>query len=66
MAPEKADPWHARAPMWIALALTAVTGFGVQQGRLAAAEARHEAGTRDISDIRSRITALEARCNDRR
>jgi hypothetical protein len=56
------DAWHARAPFWIGLALTALGGFGAVKAQLAVAEARHEAVTSTTADIRARLTVLESRC----
>lgn len=58
----KAEPWHARAPFWIGLALTALTGFVTVREQLAIANARHEASQTAAADIHRRLTALESRC----
>ena len=58
----KADAWHARAPFWIGLALTALGAFTTVKVQLAVAEARHEAAQATTADIHRRLTALESRC----
>jgi hypothetical protein len=62
MARRKAEPWSARAPFWVSLALTALAGFVTVKEQLAAAQARHEASQATVADIRQRLTALESRC----
>lgn len=61
-SPGERETWHARAPFWIGLALTAVSGFSVLQARLAVAEARHEAAAGQFATVNARLAALEARC----
>lgn len=63
MARKAAESWHARAGFWITLAVTAVTGFGVLQARLAVSEAMHQSSQRELADIRARIAAWESRCD---
>lgn len=58
----KAEPWHARAPFWIGLALTALGGFGTVKAQLAVAQARYEAQQSTVADIHRRLMALESRC----
>lgn len=58
----KAEPWQARAPFWIGLAMTAVGGFVTVKSQLSAMEARHEARNREVAVIQARLTVVESRC----
>lgn len=62
MARGKAETWHARAPFWIGLAVTALTGYVTVREQLATANARYEAARIEAADIHRRLTALESRC----
>lgn len=62
MTQGKADAWHARAPFWIGLALTAAGAFTTVKVQLAVAEARLEASQAATADIHRRLTVLESRC----
>lgn len=62
MAKGSPEPWHARAPFWIGLALTALGGFVTVKVQIAANEVRFEERTREVENIHRRLTALESRC----
>ena len=56
------ESWQARAPFWIGLALTAVSGLITVKSQLSAMEARHEARNREVATIQARLMAVESRC----
>lgn len=60
------DQWQARAPFWISLAVSAMTGFVTVKVQLAGLEARQAVVThqrdRDIDDLRTRMMAERSRC----
>lgn len=59
------EPWHARAPFWVGLALTAVSGFVTLKVQIASLEARQAetpAQIRELDLVNARLAALEARC----
>lgn len=60
------ETWHARAPFWIGLALTALGGFVTVKAQLAGIErmvtTMPDRRDREVDSLERRIASLEARC----